>query len=54
MAPRLKTSKAVQLMVIFSVAFTAVLVLGWVRMPELQRGVRSVATEIGERVGFQP
>lgn len=41
-------------MLIFSFAFTAVLIVGWIRMPELQRGVRSVATEVGRRVGFQP
>ena len=54
MAPTLRTHRFTELLLIFSVGFLAVLILGWVRMPELQRGVRSVVTEIGERVGFRP
>ena len=52
MARRPRTSTAVQLFLLASVAFVAVLVVAWVRMPDVQRGVRTVATDVAGRLGL--
>jgi len=44
----------VELMLLVSVGFVAVLVLAWIRMPELQRGVRTVAVDVSQRLGVGP
>lgn len=41
-----------QLLLLASVAFVAVLVVAWLRMPDLQRGVRTVATDVAGRLGL--
>ncbi len=46
-----RSSRAVELGLWLSVAFVAVLVLAWVRMPDVQRGVRTLVDDVAARFG---
>lgn len=53
MAKRTRTSVAVELGLWVTVAFVGVLVYAWVKMPDLQRGVKTVVDDIAAELGFQ-
>jgi len=50
---RTRTSKAVELGLWLSLAWVAVLVAAWVRMPDVQRGVRTLVDDVAVRFGLQ-
>lgn len=45
-------SALVELVLIASVAFVAVLVLGWLRMPDVERGVKTLTVDVAKRLGI--
>lgn len=53
MAARTRQSTLVELLLIASVGFVAVLVVAWMRMPDVERGVRTVASDLALRLGFE-
>lgn len=52
-AARPRQSRLVELGLWFSLAFVAVLVAAWVRMPDVERGVRTLVDDLAARWGYQ-
>ncbi|NOY25267.1 MAG: hypothetical protein GXP62_05285 [Oligoflexia bacterium] len=47
-----QSSATVELLLIASVALVAVLVLGWLRMPDVERGVKTLTVDVAQRLGI--
>ena len=48
-----RTATIVELSLWLSLAFVAVLVAAWLRLPDVERGVMTLVDDIAERAGWQ-